>query len=65
MADQRAQSAYRQFPVLWNGKVYAETGLAHYDVAADLPDDLPARFLECLDCFFARNVGKPGHSIKP
>jgi hypothetical protein len=51
--------------VLRNGQVYANSGLAHHNVAPDLANDNPAGFLEGFDRILAGNIGKPGYVAKP
>jgi hypothetical protein len=49
--------------VLRDGQVGTLICSRHYNVAAYLTRDMPARFGECLNGFFAGNVGETCHTI--
>src|SRR5713226_9013164 len=65
VADEGAKGACRQLFVLGNGKIDAQSGFRHHEMASDLTDCLPSRLLEGFRRFLAGNVGEPRHLARP
>lgn len=56
-ADQSAEGAFRKLFVLRDGEICPDSGFDHYEMAADLPNRLPASLAKRLGRLTAGDVG--------